>query len=113
MVDHVHTLEGKIEQAVQTLRSLTKERNDLKVAVAEKQKRIQELEQLVVSLREGQDKMEAGILNALDRLDAFEDAVHTGTVAQGSAPRAEHVQRSISVEPKKVSAENTEQMEIF
>lgn len=113
-LDHVHTLEGKIEQAVQMLQALTKECNGLKVSVAEKQKRIQELEQLVVSLRDGQDKMEEGILHALDRLSAFEDSVHTDGVRVESKRTVEKVQsNNTSDKPTNTADASKEQMEIF
>ena len=73
-LDHVRLLESKVERAVQMIKSLHTEKDSLKKEIEVKDKRISELEKLIVAFKDDQSKIEEGIINALNQLSAFEDA---------------------------------------
>ena len=76
-LDQVRLLESKVERAVQMIKSLHTEKDSLKKEIEVKDKRISELEKLIVAFKDDQSKIEEGIINALNQLSAFEDASYT------------------------------------
>lgn len=105
-LDQVRLLENRVEKAVGKIQSLTSENTLLRTQLTGLQTRVSELEGLVRSFKDDQGRIEEGILNALDRLSAFEDSVfHAESTAapvveSTSAPAAEtHVEPSIPVPP--------------
>jgi len=90
-LDQVRLLENRVEKAVTKIQSLTAENTHLRSQLSTLQTRVGELEGLVRSFRDDQGRIEEGILNALDRLSAFEDSVFhaedpTPAPAQAAAP---------------------------
>ncbi len=75
-LDQVRLLENRVEKAVTKIQSLTAENTQLRSQLSTLQTRVGELEGLVRSFRDDQGRIEEGILNALDRLSAFEDSVY-------------------------------------
>lgn len=75
-LDQVRLLENGVEKAVAKILSLTAENTHLRTQLSTLQTRVGELEGLVRSFRDDQGRIEEGILNALDRLSAFEDTVY-------------------------------------
>lgn len=75
-LDQVRLLENRVEKAVTKIQSLTAENTHLRSQLSTLQTRVGELEGLVRSFRDDQGRIEEGILNALDRLSAFEDSVY-------------------------------------
>ncbi|UTY30642.1 cell division protein ZapB [Treponema putidum] len=73
-LDQVRLLENKVERAVQMIKSLHTEKDALKKEIEVRDKRISELEKLIVTFKDDQSKIEEGIINALNQLSAFEDA---------------------------------------
>jgi len=76
-LDQVRLLESKVERAVQMIKSLHTEKDSLKKEIELRDKRISELEKLIVAFKDDQSKIEEGIINALNQLSAFEDASYT------------------------------------
>ena len=74
-LDQVRLLENRVEKAVGKIQSLTTENTHLRSQLSALQTRVGELEGLVRSFKDDQGRIEEGILNALDRLSAFEDSV--------------------------------------
>ena len=64
-----------------------KDENDLlKLELHDRQKRIEELENIVLVFRNDQAKIEEGIINALNHLSAFEDTVYQAANSTVSVP---------------------------
>jgi len=82
-LDQVRLLENRVEKAVGKIQSLTTENTHLRSQLSTLQTRVGELEGLVRSFKDDQGRIEEGILNALDRLSAFEDSVfHAETTTE-------------------------------
>lgn len=77
-LDQVRLLENRVVKAVGKIESLTAENARLRAQLSGLQTRVGELEGLVRSFKDDQGRIEEGILNALDRLSAFEDSAFTG-----------------------------------
>lgn len=81
-LDQVRLLENRVEKAVNKIQTLTAENNHVRTQLSGLQTRVNELEGLVRSFKDDQGRIEEGILNALDRLSAFEDSVYQSTETQ-------------------------------
>ena len=77
--DQVRLLENRVEKAVGKRQQLESENERLRGQIDSFQGRIGELEGLVRAFKDDQGRIEEGILNALDRLSAFEDSVFAET----------------------------------
>lgn len=75
-LDQIKLLETKVEKAVNLIKSLSEEKDSLKREVEEKNKRISELENLIIVFKDDQSKIEQGIVNALNHLSAFESSIY-------------------------------------
>jgi FtsZ-binding cell division protein ZapB len=80
-LEQIRLLETKIAKAVDYIERLTKEnaaltgeRSSLQKKLDANQKRLDELEMLVMRFKEDQGRIEDGIIAALDRLSQFEEA---------------------------------------
>ncbi|MCL2473024.1 MAG: cell division protein ZapB [Treponema sp.] len=76
-LEQVKLLESKVTKAIDYLKKLTEEKMQLTEKLDSYQKRIDELEVLVQRFKDDQNRIEDGILSALDRLNQFEDALET------------------------------------
>lgn len=85
-LDQVRLLENRVEKAVGRIQSLTAENTLLRTQLTGLQARVSELEGLVRSFKDDQGRIEEGILNALDRLSAFEDSVFNGESKPAAQP---------------------------
>lgn len=74
-LDQVRLLENRVEKAVTKIESLVTENARLRAQNAALQSHASELEGLVRAFKDDQGRIETGILNALDRLSAFEDSI--------------------------------------
>lgn len=85
-LDQIKQLESRVSKAIELMQSLKDENDLLKLELHDRQKRIDELENIVLVFKNDQAKIEEGILNALDHLSAFEDSVYQSedTTASGS-----------------------------
>ncbi len=93
-LDQVRLLENRVEKAIGKIQSLDGENARLKTQLSALQAHVSELESLVQSFKDDQGRIEEGILNALDRLSAFEDSMFQ-TDAQASTPKQD-TERTIS-----------------
>lgn len=75
-LDQVRLLENRVEKAVAKIQSLTAENTHVRSQLSTLQNRVNELEGLVRAFKDDQGRIEEGILNALERLSAFEDSVY-------------------------------------
>jgi FtsZ-binding cell division protein ZapB len=80
-LEQVHLLEAKVSKAIEYVQQvnsenadLISERANLQKKLDANQKRIDELEVLVMRFKEDQGRIEDGIIAALDRLSQFEEA---------------------------------------
>ena len=84
-LEQVQLLETKVAGAIEYLQRLTaentaliSEKDSLQKKLETNQKRIDELEVLVMRFKEDQGRIEDGIIAALDRLSQFEEAFEKG-----------------------------------
>ena len=104
-----------------------KDENDLlKLELHDRQKRIEELENIVLVFKNDQAKIEEGIINALNHLSAFEDTVYqngdvSATISTqeadganaNSSPETEANVQSSTTAGQSTDSESSNQMEIF
>jgi FtsZ-binding cell division protein ZapB len=90
-IEQVELLESKVSKAIEYVKRLTAENEQLRGVsnrVASEnsmlhgkldgyQKRIAELEEILLGFKKDQERIEQGIISALDRLNHFEDAIDT------------------------------------
>ncbi|MDR2103073.1 MAG: cell division protein ZapB [Treponema sp.] len=74
-LEQVRLLETKVVKAIDFVKQVTEENNALKGRIDSYQKRIDDLEGLILRFKEDQGRIEEGILSALNRLNQFEDAI--------------------------------------
>jgi len=100
-LEQVQLLETKVGRAIEIVQrlsaenaSLAREKNNLLSKLEANQKRLDELEVLVMRFKEDQGRIEDGIMAALDRLSQFEEAFESGlkdnTVSKKSTPKKSH-----------------------
>jgi chromosome segregation ATPase len=85
-LEQVRALEARVEKAVSLIYTLRTENTSLRTGLAAAEKRVAELEGLVQDFQKDQERIEEGIVEALRKLDAFEDAVQGNAVQQSSVP---------------------------
>ena len=132
-LDQIKQLEIKVSKAIQLIQSLKEDNDLLKLELHDRQKRIDELENIVLVFKNDQAKIEEGIINALNHLSAFEDTVYqaanstaatavSGEHQAASSEAAEPVtsdqeetaqKEDEAAAPTQETANNTDQMEIF
>lgn len=89
-LDQVRALETRVEKALGAMDRLTAENAALRETVAREKARAAELERTIEEFRRDQNRIEQGILHALERLNAFEDAV----LESAAAPAAKAASRA-------------------
>jgi len=94
-LEQVKLLETKVAKAVDYVEHLAKENTamhrqetELQTRLESYQKRIDELEVLVMGFKEDQNKIEEGILAALDKLSQFEKAIEKSLKDKPAAVKA-------------------------
>jgi len=87
-LDQIKQLEARVSKAIELMQTLKDENDLLKLELHDRQKRIDELENIVLVFRNDQAKIEEGIINALNHLSAFEDTVYQA--ANSTAASAVH-----------------------
>jgi len=92
-LEQVQELETKVAKAIEYVQkvnaenaALSSERASLQQKLDANQKRLEELELLVMRFKEDQGRIEDGIVAALDRLSQFEEAFEKGLNEQ-TAPK--------------------------
>ena len=67
------------------MQSLKDENDLLKLELHDRQKRVEELENIVLVFKNDQAKIEEGIINALNHLSAFEDTVYQAAASNANS----------------------------
>jgi septal ring factor EnvC (AmiA/AmiB activator) len=80
-LEQVRSLESRVEKAVSLIASLRTENASLRSGLATAESRVAELENLVLDFQKDQARIEEGIIEALRKLDSFEDSVHVAVAA--------------------------------
>jgi len=80
-LEQVRSLESRVEKAVALIASLRSENASLRSGLAVAESRVAELENLVMDFQKDQARIEEGIIEALRKLDSFEDSVHVSVAA--------------------------------
>jgi TolA-binding protein len=76
-LEQIKLLESKVTKTIDYVKKVTEEKQQLKEKLDSYQKRIDELEVLILQFKQDQNEIEDGILSALDRLNKFEDALES------------------------------------
>ena len=86
-LEQVQSLESRVEKAVALIASLRSENASLRSGLSAADSRVAELEGLILDFQKDQARIEEGIIEALRKLDSFEDAVHVA-VSSHKQPEA-------------------------
>jgi len=84
-LEQVRALEARVEKALSVIDRLTAENAALRDSAAREKKRATDLERTIEEYRRDQTRIEQGILHALERLNAFEDAIQDPAPGADSA----------------------------
>lgn len=103
-LEQVRALEARVEKAVNLIAALRAENGTLRSGLAAAEGRVAELEGLVREFQADQARIEEGIVHALKKLDAFEDAVHAAGVA-ADRPSPQPAPTPVEERPAPASAE--------
>ena len=118
-LEQVQLLESKVAKAIEIVERVTaenaaliSERTGLQLKLDASQKRLDELELLVMRFKEDQGRIEDGIIAALDRLSQFEEAFENGlkdeklTGKKNKKSEKQIEQTAEAPSKEKISAEN-------
>ncbi len=110
-IDQVQLLESKVEKAVNLIKSLSDNNNSLKKEIEVKNKRISELENLILVFKDDQTKIEQGIVNALNKLSAFENSeyVHKVKNPENNSKESGQLSSAESIQPAVAETKNAEE----
>lgn len=90
-MEQVQLLDQKIKQAVRLIQQLREENQHLKDKLGEYERRVKDLEDMLVGLRSTQKALEDGVLHALAELDRIQSPLESGgeppLTAHEAAPR--------------------------
>ena len=107
-LEQVKLLEEKVARAIDYIELFTDENNalrhketDLQAKVTSYQKRIDELELVVMRFKEDQSKIEDSILAALDRLSQFEEAMEKSLRGESNDKGADKAAKPTGSKPVK------------
>jgi chromosome segregation ATPase len=102
-IEQVRALETRIEKAVNLVASLREENAQLKKetisvhsALSAAELRVVELESVIAGFQKDQARIEQGIIDALRKLDAFEDTVHTVVAAPSQEARNSETSHTVT-----------------
>ncbi|GMO33239.1 MAG: hypothetical protein Ta2F_09110 [Termitinemataceae bacterium] len=85
-IEQVKQLESRVSRVIEHVNKVTDENTLLKGKLDAYQKRIDELEVLIERFKSDQNRIEEGIVSALDRLNKFEDDVERSGAKQKPVP---------------------------
>jgi len=101
-LEQVRLLETKVSKAIEYVQKVTDqnqtlltERSALIAKLDSSQKRLGELELLVMRFKEDQGRIEDGIISALDRLSQFEEAFENSLTSASDTPKNEKQDSSV------------------
>ena len=106
-LDQIKQLEARVSKAIELMQTFKDENDLLKLELHDRQKRIDELESIVLVFRNDQAKIEEGIINALNHLSAFEDTVYqaANSAAAVAASTASEIPETQTAAPENAVAE--------
>ena len=107
-LDQIKQLESRVSKAIELMQSLKDENDLLKLELHDRQKRIDELENIVLVFKNDQAKIEEGIINALNHLSAFEDTVYQSEGITASAAASTAVENHVAGEDSDSAHTNTQ-----
>lgn len=81
-LEQVRALETRVGKAVALIASLRAENASLSAGLTAAESKVAELEGLVAAFQKDQARIEEGIMEALRKLDSFEDSVHEAVSAK-------------------------------
>jgi hypothetical protein len=120
-LEQVQLLESKVAKAIEYVERVTdentvlsRERVGLIAKLDANQKRLGELELLVMRFKEDQGRIEDGIIAALNRLSQFEEAFESSlsekaVTKKTSAKKEKSQEKAAPVEPAKTAAQETQE----
>ncbi len=111
-LDQVRLLENRVEKAVGKIQSLDAENTRLRSQLSALQSHVSELESLVQGFKDDQGRIEEGILNALDRLSAFEDSMFSGDTPASVRDRESKIEPGEPASDTEVSSPDTLSLDI-
>ena len=104
-LEQVKLLENKVTKMIDYVKKVTEENQKLKETLDSYEKRTGELEVLFQRFKDDQNRIEDGILSALDLLNKFEDAVDDRSPIEAKA--AKEQKAAAETAPKEVSVKDT------
>lgn len=107
-LEQIKLLEKKVEKAISIIKALNGEKEALRLKIIEKDKRIAELENLLVNFKDDQAKIESSIKNTLTLLNSLEDLA----VSSSSSTGAEQKILTASVDANEVKQKTASQSEL-
>ena len=110
-LEQVKLLEAKVSKTIDYVKKVTEENTQLKERLLSNQKRIDELEVLVTRFKQDQNRIEDGILSALDRLNQFEGALETALSKENSLSAEGKVSSGSKVSPESAIAKSKPSVE--
>ncbi|MDR2842843.1 MAG: cell division protein ZapB [Spirochaetaceae bacterium] len=111
-IDQVKQLESRVSKTIAYVTKVNEENNLLKGKLDTYQRRIDELEVLIQRFKDDQNRIEEGIISALDSLNQFEDDVGKAIVPEKKPklpPSEVHQPEPQGIEQASVPAEPEEQ----
>jgi len=109
-LEQVRALESRVEKAVALIAALRAENASMRSGLSAAEGRVAELEGLVSEFQKDQSRIEQGIIEALRKLDSFEDAVHEAATS-GAARPAPAAEPASPAEPEPEAAVEPEALE--
>ena len=109
-LEQVKLLESKVAKTIDYVNKVTGENSALKEKLFSYEKRIGELEVLVQRFNDTQNRIESGILSAIERLNQFEDAIETklsseSLVSTEGKPKEDKAPPSLKIPQEKKDTE--------
>jgi predicted nuclease with TOPRIM domain len=118
-LEHVQLLESKVAKAIEYVQrvtdensTLSHEKSDLLAKLNANQKRLDELELLVMRFKEDQGRIEDGVMAALNRLSQFEEAFETSLSEKDKSAAKKTAKKEKIVQNSSESDDSEESFEI-
>ena len=113
-LEQIKLLEKKVEKAISMIKALNEEKEALRLKIIEKDKRIAELENLLVNFKDDQAKIESSIKNTLTLLNSLEDLAVSSSSSTGAEQKTKTLVASVDAnEVKQKTASQSELDEIL
>ncbi len=114
-LEQVRSLESRVEKAIALIASLRSENASMRSGLTAAESRVAELEGLIQDFQKDQARIEEGIVEALRKLDSFEDAVHVAVADKEPEPSKEAESEAAEPELSELPSggDGTEALDIF